>query len=54
MIELGCAFVLGAAAGGALVWLFKTSLQTLLIDADTLAVKLRSEADAVAALARKA
>jgi hypothetical protein len=53
MIEFGCAFVLGAGAGAALVWLCKTGLQTWLSDANALAAKLRAEAKAVAALARK-
>ena len=53
MIEFCFGFVLGAGAGGTSIWLCRTRLQTWLIDANTLAARLRAEAEAVAALARK-
>jgi hypothetical protein len=53
MIEFGCALTLGFLAGGALIWFYKTQIQALVVDANTLAAKLHAEADAVAALARK-
>jgi hypothetical protein len=53
MLEFGCVFTLGFFAGGALIWLWKTRIQALVFDANTLAAKLHAEANAVAALVRK-
>jgi len=53
MIEFGCAFAAGFVAGGALTWFYKTRIQALVVDVNTLAAKLHAEAEAVAALVRK-
>jgi len=53
MIEFGCVFALGFAAGGVLIWFCKTRLQALVVDTNALAARLRAEADAVAARMRK-
>jgi len=45
--------LLGFATGGATIWFFKTELQALVIDANTLSAKLHAKADAIAAAAKK-
>lgn len=40
---------LGFVAGGALIWFFKTKIQSLVIDANTLSAKLHAQADAIKA-----
>jgi hypothetical protein len=45
--------IAGFVAGGALVWFFKEKIQSLVIDANTLAAKLRAKADAIANAAKK-
>ncbi|WP_315704527.1 MULTISPECIES: hypothetical protein [unclassified Bradyrhizobium] len=54
MIEFGSAFCLGVAAGGALVWSFKSRLLALSIGANALATRLAGAAKALAALIRRA
>ncbi|MGJ4945872.1 hypothetical protein ACQR1W_35285 [Bradyrhizobium sp. HKCCYLS1011] len=54
MIELGCAFSLGVAAGGALVWTCKTRLHAIVVEAGILVTKLSNAANAIASLIRKA
>jgi hypothetical protein len=39
--------VLGFGAGGAVVWFFKTKIQSLVIDANALSAKLHAEADKI-------
>lgn len=39
--------VLGFVAGGALIWFFKTQIQSLVIDANKLSAKLHAQADAL-------
>jgi hypothetical protein len=53
IIEFGCAFTLGFVSGGALIWFYKTRIQALVVDANSLAAKLHAEANAVTALIRK-
>lgn len=38
---------LGFVAGGALIWFFKTKIQSIVIDANTLSAKLHAQADAL-------
>lgn len=40
---------LGFVAGGAAIWFFKTSIQSLVIDANALSAKLHAQADAIKA-----
>ncbi|HTO66074.1 MAG TPA: hypothetical protein VMM15_33035 [Bradyrhizobium sp.] len=54
MAEFTFALVLGFATGGTLVWIFKTRIQALVIDAEKLSAQLHAEADAIAALIKKA
>jgi hypothetical protein len=54
MTEFGFVLALGFATGGALVWVFKTRIQALVIDASKLSAQLHAEADAIAALIKKA
>src|SRR5262249_7155618 len=54
MAEVLFVLALGSAIGGALVWLFKTRIQSLVIDAEKLSARLHAEADAIAGLIRKA
>jgi hypothetical protein len=41
------------AAGGALIWFGRETIQGLVIDANTLSRKLHAKADAIAAAGRK-
>lgn len=41
--------VLGFIGGGAVIWFFKTKIQSLVIDANTLSAKLHAQADAIKA-----
>lgn len=45
--------IAGLAIGGAVVWFFKEKIQSLVMDANTLAAKLRAKADAIANAAKK-
>lgn len=45
--------VLGFVAGGALIWFFKTQIQGLVVDANTLSRELHAKADAISAAAKK-
>jgi hypothetical protein len=47
MTEWMISGVLGFAAGGALIWFFKTKIQGLVIDANKLSAKLHAQADAI-------
>jgi hypothetical protein len=40
-------------AGGALIWFFKTQIQGLVIDANTLSRNLHAKADAIASASKK-
>jgi hypothetical protein len=51
MIEWIISGVLGFVSGGALIWLYKTQIQGLVIDANTLSAKLHAQANAIAAAA---
>lgn len=44
---------IGFVAGGALIWFFKTQIQGLVIDANTLSASLHAKADAISAAAKK-
>ncbi len=46
-------FVLGFAAGGALIWFAKDKVQALVIGANALSAKLHAKADAITAAAKK-
>jgi len=39
--------MLGFVAGGAVVWFFKTKIESLVIDANKLSAKLHAQADAI-------
>ena len=54
MIEFITAFTVGVAAGAMLIWFCKTRIQAMVVDANVLAARLHAEADAIAALVRKA
>lgn len=41
------------AAGGALIWFFKPTIQKWVIGANALSAKLHAQADAIAAAAKK-
>lgn len=45
--------IAGFVAGGALIWFGKTSIQSLVIDANTLSRNLHAKADAITAASRK-
>jgi hypothetical protein len=40
-------------SGGALIWFFKTKIESLVIDANKLSAKLHAQADALTAAAKK-
>jgi hypothetical protein len=40
---------IGFICGGAFIWFFKTKIQALVIDANTLSAKLHAQADAIKA-----
>lgn len=45
--------ILGFVAGGAFIWFCKTWIQGLVMDANSLAAKLRAKADQIASAAKK-
>jgi hypothetical protein len=53
MTEWMISGVLGFVAGGAFIWFFKTQIQGLVIDANTLSAKLHAKANEIAAAAKK-
>jgi hypothetical protein len=52
MTEFAIAASLGFVAGGVLIWFGKTKIQSVVMGATALSVKLRAEADAIAAKAK--
>lgn len=41
--------IFGFATGGAFIWFFKTKVQSIVIDANTLSAKLHAQADKIKA-----
>ncbi len=53
MAEFVLVLAAGFVAGSALVWVCKTRIQALVIDANRLSAQLHAEADAIAATIKK-